>query len=522
MTNNLKNELEKIKMPKDTKERIIAACENSARNIAISKTDNDGYTDHVFNAERIKPKNRLIRSISAVAACAVIAGSIGTIGYLLNRNGSISATETETTEPVEEVQPAISPFGDFATYDFSVTKGKGNCKQIDPLQLSSESKEKVAAYLNNFNWGEEIAFDDIQDEDLEKSDYYMYFFQWDKDNVTYYLGAFDMGYAVYAELPNDDKVQGINEPKYRKITRIDFEAFDKGIRYIIGDDTDNNTDDNTITPKLCEKSPFTDILATDYEISPYTLEYQTPSQEQRDQLAELFESQTWYEFDGTVNYYGWAVQPNRNNLTIKYTEGATVTYISADFRNTACIYCVTYDGDTIVDDDWRFYKCEDMNFGVKICDMFGTSIPDSFRCSEDVPVEMEEEADAPLSSVFEDLSNKDNDITLHKYVDYDWEEVKFTDEQIDKLKQYFETHELKNEDLVPDMWKGFGSQEFCESYGNNFIMISGDNTFKDLSFSNDGQFIAVHFDFCGKHGFDTKIYKMHDADQLDFIYDILG
>ena len=163
-----------------------------------------------------------------------------------------------------------------------------------------------------------------------------------------------------------------------------------------------------------------------------------------------------------------------------------------------------------------------MNFGVKICDMFGTSIPDSFRCSEDVPVEMEEEADAPLTSVFEDLSNKDNDITLHKYVDYDWEEEKFTDEQIDKLKQYFETHELKNEDLVPDMWRGYGSQEFGELFGKPFIMISGENTFKDLSFSNDRQFIAVHYDTYGKHGFDTKIYKLHDADQLDFLYEILG
>ena len=522
MTNNLKNELEKIKMSKDTKERIIAACENSVRNRSISKTDNDEYTDHVFTAERVKPKNRLLRSISAVAACAVIAGGIGTTGYLINRNGSVPATETETTELVEEVKTEISPFGDFTTYDFLVSRGKGNDNQIEPLQLSSEENEKVAAYLNNFDWGDEITFDDLTDEDLETTDYSMYIFQWEKDNVTYYLGVCEMGYAVYAELPNDGKVQGINEPKYRKITRIDFEAFDKGIRYIIGDDTDNNTDDNTITPELCEKSLFTDLLATDYEISPYTLDYQTPSQEQRDQLAELFESQTWYEFDGTINYYGWAVQPNRNNLTIRYTEGSTVNYISADFRNTACIYSVTYDGDTIVDDDWKFYKCEDMNFGVKICDMFGTIIPDDFRCPDDAPVELEEEADAPLSSVLEDLSHTDNDITLNNYVNYDWEKEKLTDEQIDKLKQYFETHELKNEDLVPDMWKGFGSQEFCESFGNNFIMICGDNTFKDLDFSYDRQFIAVHYDTYGKHGFETKIYRLHDAEQLDFLYDILG
>ena len=223
MTNNLKNELEKIKMSKDTKERIIAACENSVRNRSISKTDNDDYTDHVFTAERIKLKNRLLRSISAVAACAVIAGGIGTTGYLLNRNGSVPATETETTESVEEVKTDITPFGDFNTYDFLVSRGKGNDNQIEPLQLSSEENEKVAAYLNNFD--PLCRYCRIL--------LCMYNFQWEKDNVTYYLGVCEMGYAVYAELPNDDKVQGINEPKYRKITRIDFEAFDKGIECIL-------------------------------------------------------------------------------------------------------------------------------------------------------------------------------------------------------------------------------------------------------------------------------------------------
>ena len=514
MTNNLKNELEKIKMSKDTKEKIIAACENSVRNRSISKTDNDEYTDHVFTAERIKPKNRLLRSISAVAACAVIAGGIGTTGYLLNRNGSVPATETETTEPVEENKTEITPFGDFSTFDFDVYRGAIREK----IEINTETKDNIAVFLNNFNWGEEVPLDDVPEEKIEKEDFDVYSFEWKKDGISYTLAIVDIGFAMSAQYSIPDAENGIPEVENVKSRRINYEAFDRGMKAIIG----TEIDDNTITPVLCEKSPFTDLLATDYEISPYTLDYQTPSQEQRDQLAELFESQTWYEFDGTVNYYGWPVHPNRNNLTIKYTEGTTVSYISADFRNTACIYSATYDGDTLVDDDWRFYKCEDMNFGVKICDMFGTSIPDSFRCSEDVPVEMEEEADAPLTSVFEDLSNKDNDITLNKYVNYNWEKEKLTDEQIDKLKQYFETHELKNEDLVPDMWKGFGSQEFCESFGNNFIMIWGDNTFKDLDFSDDRQFIAIHFDSGNAHGYDTKIYKLHDADQLEFLYDILG
>ena len=158
----------------------------------------------------------------------------------------------------------------------------------------------------------------------------------------------------------------------------------------------------------------------------------------------------------------------------------------------------------------------------KTGDMFGIYTPDEFRWPEDEPFEMEEEADAPWTSVFEDLSNEDNDITLHKYVNNDWEEQKFTNEQIDKLKQYFETHELENKDLVPDIWRGYGSPEFGEVFGESFIMISGDNTFKDLSFSNDGQFIAVYSDSYGKQGFDTKIYKLHDAEQLEFLYELLG
>ena len=43
MKNNLKEEMEKIKMSDKTKESIIAACEEAARNKAINRNDNEGH-----------------------------------------------------------------------------------------------------------------------------------------------------------------------------------------------------------------------------------------------------------------------------------------------------------------------------------------------------------------------------------------------------------------------------------------------------------------------------------------------
>lgn len=65
-------------MPEDMKERIIKNCENAI------KTDNTEFTDNVFKVEKYNNRN-FIRIISGLAACAVIAGSIGLSAKLMKK-----------------------------------------------------------------------------------------------------------------------------------------------------------------------------------------------------------------------------------------------------------------------------------------------------------------------------------------------------------------------------------------------------------------------------------------------------
>ena len=308
MTNNLKNELEKIKMSEDTKERIIAACENSVRNKVISKTDNDGYTDHVFTAERIKPKNRLMRSISAIAACAVIAGGVGTAGYIFHRNGSAPAAEVETTEAAA---CRSCPFGDFSTYDYSLAKGKG--VKINAVQLNNEEKDKVSTFLNNFDWGEQITLDDISDEDMQVTDYYTYRLQWKTDNVKHYLGVFDMGYAVYYELSDDDDNDGdaICDPKDQNIYRMDYEAFDKGMREII----------TSGMPSI-----FGDFSTFDFTIISGDGRSMSYDLETYDKLAEYF------------NNFDWGEEYDEENVPEEYLKDTYAELYHITWSSDGCMF----------------------------------------------------------------------------------------------------------------------------------------------------------------------------------------
>ena len=120
MKNNLKDDMEKIKMSDKTKERIIAACEEAARNKAINRNDNE-YIDRVYGVEKVKPRNRIMRSISAIAACAVLVGGIGTTGFLLHRQNSTQMSGSE----VSGTECRSCPFGDFSEFDYRFDAGDG-------------------------------------------------------------------------------------------------------------------------------------------------------------------------------------------------------------------------------------------------------------------------------------------------------------------------------------------------------------------------------------------------------------
>ena len=85
MDKKLKKAADKITMPEDMKERIIRACESAEKN-NITRIDNEeGYAEVVSGTERVAPRIRIIRTVSAAAACLVLLAGIGTTGVCTSK-----------------------------------------------------------------------------------------------------------------------------------------------------------------------------------------------------------------------------------------------------------------------------------------------------------------------------------------------------------------------------------------------------------------------------------------------------
>lgn len=114
----LKIASENIRMSDELKERIMKKCESKAEHIS-----SDGYTDHVYQVETVKPR-KWLKVISGIAACAVIAGGVGAGVVYMSRQGVPSAelddveTTQEVSDTVEETSPNRLVIDDIMDYRF--------------------------------------------------------------------------------------------------------------------------------------------------------------------------------------------------------------------------------------------------------------------------------------------------------------------------------------------------------------------------------------------------------------------
>ena len=227
MEKKIKSSAEKITMPDKTRERIMDRC------IELEKSERSGntnYTDHVFTVERVKP-NRIRRVISGIAACAVLAGGLGTVGVMLHRNGSgnIGSEMSEVTIMTDE---AVTPFGDFSQLDYTFAAEDDN-----DGGYSQETYGKLSDFLNSFNWGEET------DNTSPESDSFkiIYVIWWKNEESHYTLQVLDNNMAVFRGYPNIvSKPAGHEndpiEPDFIKYYSIDSAEFDMEVREIISAD----------------------------------------------------------------------------------------------------------------------------------------------------------------------------------------------------------------------------------------------------------------------------------------------
>lgn len=262
MDKKLKKAADKITMPEDMKERIIMACESAEKN-NITRIDNEeGYAEVVSGTERVAPRSRIIRTVSAAAACLVLLAGIGTTGVLLHRQNSNIAGSSAASDAEHSC-----PFGDFSTFDYSFDAGDGKYGRY-----SAETYAELSDFLNKFDWGESVEKEAGRDKEADVEDP-MYDIKWtrgDTPPIDCDLHIANDGYVSYQESMMDFETGGqMPLTENSKWYKIDFDVFYSGIKEIIAqekDITQSETDkEKAYTVKLgetCETENWEYLIKT--------------------------------------------------------------------------------------------------------------------------------------------------------------------------------------------------------------------------------------------------------------------
>lgn len=142
--NKLKRTAEKITMPEDMKERMIKNCQAHA---AQDNIDTDADFAHQVSGVETKHPRHIARIISAAAACAVIAGSVGTAAHFMKR----SAPETNNlTGEISEIEVSNNPLADFNDHDYIFSDSSAKIQ----AGLNKDQKSLFASYFSQCEYGE--------------------------------------------------------------------------------------------------------------------------------------------------------------------------------------------------------------------------------------------------------------------------------------------------------------------------------------------------------------------------------
>jgi hypothetical protein len=500
MKNKLKDEMEKIKMSDETKERIIAACEETAKNRSIEKNNNSEYTDHVFTAERVKPRNSIMRTVSAVAACALLAGGIGTTGFLLHKQGTVPSAEVEpTTVVAEDVVELFSPFGDFNTFDFFVKVNDG-----DKVSYSDETNDKLAAFLNTFNWGNELSEEEIAEvENLEPDDdIKTYHISWKIDDTIYTLGLGDIGFATYnvTRLVNNGA-----ELLEEKVYRIDFEAFDKGLQEILKDEL--ATEETTV------ESPFTDIIKTAYLVDAFDASGREITDEKMEALIKTYNSKTWTECECADKFVDFDFfKLTRDYFVVIGGDENTNIILMTTNDGYACVYSETFpdgEGETQKSEK-KYYTCNDTEFGEKLLDVYDPVESDN--------VEPGTQDTTDYNNIVALLNGNDcGGLVVWCNENGGWCKQDFDQNQYDTVKNYFNEHEVK--ERVPNVYGVIEAKRWNDVFGLSQIQlydeVKEEHTL--LYISKDSSMIAISRPGEDPYGNNVRIYKAEGLEALQFI-----
>lgn len=229
MDKKIKNAGDIIKMPEDMKERIIKNCESAEKTKFTCTDSDDGYIELASGTDRVDTQNRIVRLICAIAACAVLVAGIGTTGVLIHRQN----TKLIGSDVNDEAYRIMSPFGDFSTLPFRLFTDDGKNGNY-----SAETYEKLAAFLNGFDWGEELEEDETRTYEQDAKGP-IYSINWFEGNRTNHIYIANDGFVSYIEYqPSDNIYKDSLDVVEQKYFKIDLDSFGTSIEEILAQDTE--------------------------------------------------------------------------------------------------------------------------------------------------------------------------------------------------------------------------------------------------------------------------------------------
>ena len=242
---------EEKKMKNSKFKNIFSTTKSNSQN-EVNIPDEDGYIEVASGTERIMFSNRMMRIVGTVAACSVLAVSIGATGVLLNKNSekrsTISEEEVVYTEAPEEVTETpvykltdngtIAPFIDFNQISFGI----GRINNYEYIGYSDETYDKLTVFLNTFNWGEGMNIsEELPDFDNYEGNGYM--INWRKGDVWFYVYVTEDGKAYYYMTKCVPDGNNFYYPISGSVVYdIDYEVFDKGIKDIQSNDVPDTSE----------------------------------------------------------------------------------------------------------------------------------------------------------------------------------------------------------------------------------------------------------------------------------------
>ena len=336
MDKKLKNAADKIRMPEDMKQRIISAAELAEKNHV--NTDNDGYIDVVSSAERVDPRRNIIRTISAIAACAVLVGGIGTTGFLLHRQNSTRMSGSE----VSGTECRSCPFGDFSEFDYRFDAGDGKFGEY-----SAETYAKLSDFLNKFNWGEPVEKPKNRDNsaDVEGQIYDIKWTRGDTPPIECNIHIANDGYVFYQESMMDFETGGqMPLTENSKWYKVDFDAFDRGVQEILA--------------QADAPTPFGDFSEFEYSLDA------------QDGKFGEYSAETYAKLSDFLNKFNWGVElgmseaenDDETGLHDLVYEKYTITWTKGDTPPVNCNIYVSKTGYVLYNEDIEYLETDEDHF----------------------------------------------------------------------------------------------------------------------------------------------------------------